>query len=345
MLSLILLMACSRTPASRGRTAADPDARSPDEIVARWEGGSLRWSDVASTTDSDLALLRAQYLVDRHGKERGAVNRRIADRLIVLEAAARGVEPKALLSSEVDARAEPPTEAGIAARYELKKAHLDLGGRTLEDLHAKIAEDLVREAREARFAAFVDELRDRYHVATSLSVRASPSIPVSTDDDPVRGPPDAPVTIVAFVDYQCSYCRQARPIVDDLVGSESDVRLVQRDFPLDMHPRALETAIAVNCADSQGRFWEMAARVFEHQSALEDADLRADASALGLDLEVWDRCRIDPTVRAEIDADIQDGERAGVRGTPAYFVNGQLFEDAPTAAELRDLVQTARSSL
>src|SRR5512142_2343945 len=84
-----------------------------------------------------------------------------------------------------------------------------------------------------------------------------PACVVPVNDSPTRGPADAWVTIVEFGDYQCPYCGASEPTLREVDAQRPGLRWVWKDFPLPQHPRALPTAIAAQCAYSQGHFWEM----------------------------------------------------------------------------------------
>ena len=108
--------------------------------------------------------------------------------------------------------------------------------------------------------------------------------PVGTRDH-VRGPKDAPVTLVKYGDYECPYCGEAHPVLKELqerVGEQ--VSFVFRHFPLDsVHPRARRAAQAAEAAASQGRFWEMHDLLYERQYELGEEDLMGYAAELELD--------------------------------------------------------------
>jgi protein-disulfide isomerase len=148
------------------------------------------------------------------------------------------------------------------------------------------------------------------------------------DDDHAQGPADAPVTLVEFGDYECSYCGQAYPIlkaVQRTLGRR--MRFVFRNFPLaEAHPDAEHAAEMAEAAGGQGKFWEMHDLLYENQQALGDADLLRYAGQLGLDTDrargelkegVWAR---------RVRADFRGGVRSGVNGTPAFYINGTRFD-------------------
>ena len=112
--------------------------------------------------------------------------------------------------------------------------------------------------------------------------------PVDPLRDHVRGPTDAPVTLVEYADFQCPYCGNAYAVVGELLERFGDgVRFVFRHMPLaDLHPRAMAAAEAAEAAGAQGRFWEMHDRLFEHQLELAEQDLRRHAEAIGAELSL-----------------------------------------------------------
>ncbi len=123
-------------------------------------------------------------------------------------------------------------------------------------------EALQREADAARAEAQRSgNARDSYYGATY------PKLPVG--DSPVRGTADAWVTVLEFGDFQCPYCREAKPIMDDLLeANPKDVRLVFKHFPLDMHAHARPAAIAAECASQQGKFWPFHDTLYENQRSI-----------------------------------------------------------------------------
>src|SRR4051794_19564191 len=154
------------------------------------------------------------------------------------------------------------------------------------------------------------------------------SMAVSESRDHISGPSSAPVTLVEYGDYQCSYCGEAYGILKELharVGEQ--VRLVFRNFPLtQVHPHAERAAEAAEAAAAQGRFWPMHDMLYEHQAALGDDDLVAYAAQVGLDL---DRFQVDLSQQAYFDRireDFMSGVRSGVNGTPTFFVNGRRHD-------------------
>jgi protein-disulfide isomerase len=161
------------------------------------------------------------------------------------------------------------------------------------------------------------------------------NVPVSTRDH-VAGSLDAPFQLLEYGDYECPYCGAAQPVVEEVrrhLGSR--LCFAFRHFPIvGAHPHALHAAEAAEAAGAQDRFWDMHARLFAHQDALDDDMLLVHATQLGLDRE---RFLADMVGHAHLDRireDLSSGARSGVNGTPTFFVNGLRYEGVPEVAAL-----------
>src|SRR5262245_45317846 len=168
------------------------------------------------------------------------------------------------------------------------------------------------------------------------------AVPVS-ERDHMQGPATAPVTLVEYGDYECPYCGQAYSIVKEVQRRLGDrMRFVFRNFPLtNAHPHAAHAAEAAETAAAQGKFWEMHDYLYEHQQALEDADLEEYADRLGLDLERFDREMEDQIHAGRVREDFLSGVRSGVNGTPTFFINGRRYDGSYDLDTLLQAVENA----
>jgi protein-disulfide isomerase len=158
---------------------------------------------------------------------------------------------------------------------------------------------------------------------------AEPVKDVPVRDSPAKGPANAPVTIVVFSDFQCPSCKAAMPLLAAVQKkNDKQVRLVHKFYPLSKHLRARDAAYAAIAAMKQGKYWAMEELIFDNQEALADQDLERYAAEIGLDLDKFRADRAAADTKAIVDRDIQDGDAAGLTGTPFIFVNGRLFDPA-----------------
>jgi protein-disulfide isomerase len=154
-------------------------------------------------------------------------------------------------------------------------------------------------------------------------------VPISTAGDPVRGLANARVTIVEFSDFQCPYCSIAAPQVLSLVDRyPKDVRVVFKQFPLDMHRQARMAAEASLAAHAQGKFWPMHDRMFAHFRQLTRENILRWAAESGLDNARFAADLESHKYAAKVEQELNEGMNAGVMGTPSFFINGKRYNGA-----------------
>ncbi|HEV2787241.1 MAG TPA: thioredoxin domain-containing protein [Solirubrobacteraceae bacterium] len=162
-------------------------------------------------------------------------------------------------------------------------------------------------------------------------------------DDHVTGPPDAPLELVMYGDFQCPYCTAAQSIlrrVRERLGGR--LRFAFRHMPLPAHPDADNAAQAAEAAAAQGAFWPMHDELYAGRGRLTLDDLAAHANAIGIDGERVRR-EVREGVHAErVARDERSARAAGIAGTPAFFVNGVLHEGPFDAGSLVEALQSAR---
>lgn len=156
------------------------------------------------------------------------------------------------------------------------------------------------------------------------------SLPVTESRDHIQGPITASVTLVEYGDYECPYCAQAYLIVKEVqerLGNK--LRFVFRNYPLSkLRPHSYQSALAVETAAAQGKFWEMYDFLFKHGQSLTDDNLRLSAAKLGLQINKFDIEFRNRTYSRHVDEDIQSGEESGVTKTPTFFINGDRYDGA-----------------
>lgn len=289
------------------------------EVLGRIGGEAITRSQVESSAAVRLRRLELEYQRKRHEAVEMALGQYMAEQLLDRAAADQGRSPEQLVSGLSQALV---TDADIDAFYEANKSRIR---GTREQLGEQIREYLAQQQTQAAFTELMEGLQERYKARTLLEPFR---LPVSADG-PAIGPADAPVTVVEFSDFECPYCVRIYPMLQEVVQKyEGKVRLVYRQFPLDIHDNAFRAAEASLCADAQGRFWDMHNAMFDNQQALEGDGLKELAAALGLDLGRFSQCMDSGRYAEQVNRDLQDGEVLGVSGTPATFVNGRMISGA-----------------
>jgi protein-disulfide isomerase len=319
-------LGCGSEPTSSSPAAA-PSKTAP--AAANTAGGN----DVVATVDGTpitRAALEAEVkpqLVEidnqRYEVLSEGLDGMIAEALVAKEAKARGITSEQLIQQEVTSKAPAPSDVDIQKVFDANKAQL--GGATLDQVKERIVQYLQGQQESEAQEKFIAGLRAKYKTTVALK---PPKVEVADGGSPSRGPANAPVTIIEFSDYECPFCKRAEPTVEQVIAAYPDkVRLVYRNYPLPFHKSARPAAEAAMCANAQGKFWEYHAKLFAAPT-LDDASFKKIAGDVGLDQSKFDACLTAKEGTKNIDKDIADASAVGVRGTPAFFINGRMISGA-----------------
>jgi protein-disulfide isomerase len=253
------------------------------------------------------------------------VELRINDTLLTQEAQKRKITTKALLEAEIDAKATPVSESDARTFYDQNKERINGEFPQVKD---QIVQYLQEQQRRDLQAAFAEQLRKSATLEVNLRAPEPPVLQISIDDQPSKGLATAPVTIVEFTDFQCPSCALAQPVLEKLTAEYGDrLRLVVRDFPLEMHEFARKAAEAAEAARAQGKYWEYAALLFANQKALGVDKLKEYATQVGLDRAKFDAALDSGQFAEKVQRDFQEGVILGVGSTPTFYVNGRINND------------------
>ena len=238
--------------------------------------------------------------------------------------------------------------AGIGFTVSLLVASLAFHGDTLNEaklgiLSAGIAASAATWLVFRTTARLPAPLRIRALIG-SAEVLIDLAVPVDVERDHIRGPAEAPVTLLEYGDLECPFCGQAETVVRELLADSGDLRYVWRHLPLnDVHPRAQVAAEATELASEQGLFWEMHDLLLAHQDELRPQDLIRFAGELGLDGEQFAEDLRRHTVAGRIAEDVDSADLSNVTGTPTFFINGIRHQGAYDVDSLRASVKIARA--
>jgi Na+/H+ antiporter NhaA len=238
------------------------------------------------------------------------------------------------------------TIAGVGFTVSLLVAEIAFDGELLEEAKAGILSAALGAAAVTWLVFRVTALLPTQRRLAALLGGEEPLVDLAYAVDPerdhIRGPLEAPVTVVEYGDFECPYCGRAEPIVRDLLRDFADVRYVWRHLPLtDVHQHAELAAAASEAAAAQGSFWPMHDLLLHHQDALEFADLLGYAEQLGLDVDRFADDLDDEGGNRHIAEDVEGADLSGVSGTPTFFVNGRRHYGA---YDLDTLSEAARAA-
>lgn len=240
------------------------------------------------------------------------------------------------------------TLAGIGFTVALLIASLAFSGTELEQaklgiLSAAFCSALLTWIVFRATALLPGRLRNRALLGTAETI-TDLAVPVDPERDHIRGPEDAPITLVEYGDLECPYCGRAESIVRELLVDFGDLRYVWRHLPLsDVHPFAQLAAEAAEAAAAQGKFWEMHDLLLDHEGPLRPRDLAGYAEGLGLDVARFEADLRRHAGAAQIAEDVDSADLSGVSGTPTFFLNERRRRGAYDVATLAAAVRAARA--
>ncbi len=190
---------------------------------------------------------------------------------------------------------------------------------------ARTGGDVGAAAAQARAAIEQQMAAQREAQRKQMEEMAKRVVDIDVAGSPVKGDPKAPVTIVEFADYQCPYCASAQPLVKQVLDAYAGkVKFVYKHLPLiSIHPNARPAALAAVEAMEQGKFWEMHDLLFANYNKLDRASLSQIASQAGLDMARFEKAMQGEAHGAKVERDMAESQKAGVTGTPTFFINGK----------------------
>src|SRR5512142_2340083 len=317
IVAFALAIACQKPSNTEAKTQPAPDSSAP---VAKWNGGSI------SAAELDALV---------YEQRKQALDQLLVRKLVEQKAKAENVAAEALWKREVTDKVKKPTDAEMKQFYDEQAKRQPLP--PFEQIKDQIAQYMERPAAQAAQQAFVEKLKKEMGVEVTLK---PPRMEVAAEG-PSKGPTAAPVTIGEFSDFQCPYCSRAEETVGKVMKAyDGKVRVVYRDFPLPIHPQAEKAAEAAHCAGDQGKYWEMHTKLFANQKALDASALKGYAKDIGLDQGKFDKC-LDSGEKAKVvETNRKAGEKVGVTGTPAFFVNGFQLTGAQPFDEFKSIIDS-----
>ena len=329
-LATLLLTACSNTEAQQQKQPAASD------VVAKVGAASITLAQVdEKALDQPVSNFGSVKLAQAlYEARRQAIDDLVATALMDQEAKRRGIDRSTLIEQEITGKVAPVGDAEVASWYQANQSRVQ--GAPLEQVRAPIRAYLIQERMGNARETYLDTLKEKTTVTISLD---PPRLTVSAAKGATKGTANAPIEMIEFSDFQCPYCQRAHATVERVLATYGDrIRFVYRHYPLPGHPAAKPAAEASECAKEQGKFWPFHDRLFANPTKLGDADLKAHAAAVGVDVAAFNACFDSHKYQAIVDEDAKDGEAVGVNGTPAFYINGRMISGAQPFEVFKKLI-------
>ena len=317
-------------------------AQSNSNRVAVVNGQTITQEELEKAAAGELKGLETRKLQndaslaqDKQEILQKALDELVAEKLIEAEAAKEKKTKEQLLEAEVESNIDTPSAEEVEAFYDANKERIPI---PKDQALPQVKAYMIERSRSRYKDMLVTRLKKDFGFKSYLEpLRAQ----ISSAGFPSRGVATAPVTIVEFSDFECPYCGGLFPTLKQVEKNyPQTVRIVYRQFPLsNLHPHAMKAAEASLCANEQNKFWEFHDSMFGNQRELSIADLKQRAVDLKLDTQAFNQCLDSGKEAAAIQADIQEGARVGVSGTPAMFINGRFLSGNQPYSEIKDVIE------
>jgi protein-disulfide isomerase len=301
-----------------------PVAKVSDRTIAR-EALMERAAPQLEQVEAQRLACETQAEQTRYSVLTNNVEALVREELVSLASAAAGLEKEVWLEQAKTSSVSAVTDEAIDGFFQQNQRLAAQRDQIAGQVRDYLADQQLYADLKEKYT--VDVLLEPYRVKVAA-------------EGPSKGPEQAPVTIVEFSDFQCPYCKQVLPAIEQATEKYGDkLRLVFRQFPLNsIHPQAQKAAEASLCAADQGKFWQLHDLMFEEQQALDVAALKDKAARLELDAEAFSQCLDSGRYEDKVRADVTAGTVAGVTGTPALFVNGRPLSGAVAFETLSEII-------
>ena len=345
---LVLILVISCTPKEKetsgqnmlsGQTSSDPSK----VVVAEVDGQKITEFDLLESLKVRL------YEMDKkiHAMKKRELDKLVINKLVESRARKENMTVDEYNKQVVTVQLKV-SKAEVEAFFKKNKDRIQ-GSK--DEATARIKKYLTQKKERNFHKKILNEARKENKIKTFLVKPDSPTFNVSTDDDPFLGSSDAKVTIIEFSDFECPFCARVKSTIHKLKDQfKGKVKIVYRDFPLSFHSYAKLAAVAAECADDQGKFWEYHDKLYDNQKFLKEEHLIKYAGELQLKVNEFKQCLKDESKMAEVEKDIRDGRQLGIKSTPTFFINGKMFSGVLSfndfkkkIDELLGLKQTAKN--
>lgn len=280
-------------------------------------------------TDDRLEVLLGSKLFelkkDIYRMKRDRLDQLIVEIILHREAKAQGKTTEQFLEVTAPLSRFTATDAEIDKYLQDNEEKLADFRGTVKELRERVKSFLQQQKRSQALKDYAHSLYPKYGVRINLPAPAPTRVKIDLEGAPTQGPPEAPVMIVEFSDYECPACRSTHEVVKKVKAAYgSHIQWVYKDYPLRRHKFAFKAAEAAHCAEEQGKFWEFQDLLFGADD-LSAPNLVKLAGDLGLSKEKFSRCLDDSKYKELVEKNIQDAARSGVDRTPSFVINGAVY--------------------
>jgi predicted DsbA family dithiol-disulfide isomerase len=312
-------------------TTCSAQSSSSDDVVAVVNGQRISIAQIDEFVLPQILPLQQQLYAIR----KSALESLIVRALLMSEANKRKVSTEEL-QRQLTSASVVVSDEQVEALYQENAAAF--GAMSPDEARQRLRLDLESQGRMRNYRSNIAALREHADVSIFLE---EPTLPIEINDQAAtKGSEKAIVTVAEFSDFQCPYCRQAQAaLLKILRDFSSEVRLVFKHLPLDIHAQAFNASRATVCAGQQGKFWGM------HDSLFSSTDLTGETinkfvQSVNLDPTEFGECMSGEASRFIVEADLRDARKLGLTSTPTFLINGKLVRGAATFEILKEAIES-----
>ncbi len=302
--------------------------------IYTFQGGNVTLSDIDNKISAQLKdLEQKEYQIQQKAGYDLAM-----ERIIELEAIEQKSSKDQLLQNYWNKHLKIPdnkTLKDFYKSYKLKQPFIEMRQR--------IYDHIVQQDQSKLQKQYFSQLSKKYQLKLQIERPALPSLNIDIKDEPFWGKENAKVIVVEFSDYQCPYCKQVQPIIQQIKTEYQDkIKWIFKDYPLGFHKQAKAMHIAANCAGEQNQYFHFQQQLFGLATEDIDKQLLELAHSVKLDINSYQKCvqDVNKKQQQEIQGDISEGNRIGVKGTPSFFVNGEQQNSFRTYEAIKAVLDT-----
>jgi protein-disulfide isomerase len=304
-----------------------------DALAAKVGSMTITLDDIDSAIGRDAYNLKLKLYTLRMQALSSLIDR------IVLNNEATGKQmPEQVLLEKITANIKAPPQEGSREWFENYETLRPLG----EVIGSyKLTIDAETRLKAEAIRKYIDRLKDKTDVKVALE--KPQFILISRSPKNVLGNFPGKTSLIVFMDYECPYCRKLDPSLQKLADS-SGVSIEIKQFPLEMHSTAFQASMAAVCASKQNRFRQMHEQLLQTPTH-DKSTLLKSARLAGLTLDAFQQCLVSKDAEAVVVADMMEGKKSGIQGTPSLFLNGVPLESIDDLDELQSqILRSADSS-
>ncbi len=334
------ILSCGKSPSSSSTTggAALTAGQAPvgtGVVLAKLNGQSITEEDIRKVAGSQLAKAELEI----YDARKAGLNQIIEDRLLEDESKKQSSSKADLLKKSVTDKVDV-SDKDVEKFFNEKKEQM--GGKKLDEVKSNIRGYLYRQKYDDLYSSYIGQLKKKANVEVMIK---APRMEITDTDCPSVGPKDAPVTIVEFTDYQCPFCGRSRDTVNQFQEKyKGKLRYALCDFPLSFHKDSQKAHEAAHCAGDQGKYWDMNKKLFSNQTAINIDALKKYAGELKLNMNKFNECLESGKYAERVQKHQQNGEKVGVTGTPAFFINGRMISGARPFEAFKEVIDDELSN-